>query len=53
MIYKIKQLFCKHKNIGYYTKNSKFHHLQGERVYRICQDCNKVVDSEFLSNEEF
>lgn len=50
---KLKQLFCKHKNTGYFTKNSKYHHLQGERVYRICKDCGKIIDSEFLSNEEF
>lgn len=50
---KLKQLFCRHKNVGYYQKNSIFHALNGERVYRICEDCGKIIDSEFLDTEEF
>ena len=50
---KIKQLFCKHKNIGYYRMQTKYHNIQGENVYRICEDCNKIIDREFLSNEDF
>ena len=50
---KLKQLLCRHKNIGYYTKISKYHNLQGETVYRICNDCGKIISSEFYNNEEF
>lgn len=49
---KIKQLFCKHENNEYKQLISKYHHLQGERIYRFCADCGKLLDSEFLTNEE-
>lgn len=49
---KIKQLFCKHKNIEYKRRITEFHHLQGERVYKFCADCGKLLDSEFCTWEE-
>lgn len=49
---KIKQLFCKHKNIEYKRRITKFNHLQGERVYKFCADCGKLLDSEFCTWEE-
>lgn len=50
---KIRQLFCRHKEFEYCTKIQPFHHLQGERVYKRCVKCGKIIGSEFLSNEEF
>lgn len=50
---KLKQLFCRHKNFGYYEKQSPFRALNGVRVFRICENCGKIIGSEFLSNEEF
>lgn len=49
---RIQKLFCKHKN----TFKAKqvgniFQALNGERVYIICKDCNKVVDSIFYEHE--
>lgn len=49
---KIKQLFCKHKNIEYKRRITKYHHLQGERIYKFCADCGKLLDSEFCTWEE-
>lgn len=49
---KIKQLFCKHGNVEYKEKISKYHHLQGKRVYCFCSECGKLLGSEFLTNEE-
>jgi len=53
MIKKIKQLFCQHKDTGYYTKISKYYNLRGEHIYKICRECGKIIESEFISNEEF
>lgn len=50
---KLKQLFCRHKKFGYYEKQSPFRALNGVRVFRICENCGKILDSEFLSTEEF
>ena len=49
---KIKQLFCKHKNIEYKRRITKYHHLQGDRIYKFCADCGKLLDSEFSTWEE-
>ncbi len=53
MIRKIKQLFCKHKNVEYKKLITKYHALNGELVYTFCADCGKLLEKEFLSNEEF
>lgn len=45
------QLLCKHKNKGWYTKNSMFQSLSGERQYQVCTDCGKVVSERFLEYE--
>lgn len=50
---KLKQLFCRHKNFGYYEKQSPFRALNAVRVFRICENCGKIIGSEFLSLEEF
>lgn len=50
---KLKQLFCRHKNVGYYEKQSPFRALNGVRVFKICESCGKIIGSEFLSIEEF
>lgn len=49
---KIKQLLCKHKNIEYKRRITEYHHLQGERIYKFCADCGKLLDSEFCTWEE-
>lgn len=49
----LKQLFCRHKNVGYYEKKSPFRALNGVRVFRICKGCGKIIDSEVLDTEEF
>lgn len=51
-IIKIKQLFCKHKNIEYKRRITEYHHLQGDRIYYFCADCGKLLDSEFCTWEE-
>lgn len=51
-IIKIKQLFCKHKNIEYKRRITEYHHLQGDRIYKFCADCGKLLDSEFCTWEE-
>lgn len=50
---KIKQLFCKHKEIEYKKKIQPFHNIQGETVYMFCKDCGKLLGTKFMSNEEF
>lgn len=49
---KIAQLFCKHENSDWYRKESKFQMLHGERKYQICNNCGKVIDKIFKSNED-
>lgn len=49
---KLRQLFCKHKNVEYKEIVSKYHHLQGERIFIFCADCGKALGSRFYSNEE-
>ena len=49
---KIKQFFCKHKNVGFFRLETKFHHLHGEVVYTICEDCGKILKDEFMEWEE-
>ena len=51
-IIKIKQLFCKHINIEYKRRITEYHHLQGDRIYKFCADCGKLLDSEFCTWEE-
>lgn len=46
---KIKQLFCKHKNIEYKRRITEYHHLQGDRIYKFCADCGKLLDSDFCT----
>lgn len=42
----------KHKNIEYKRRITKYHHLQGDRIYKFCADCGKLLDSEFCTWEE-
>lgn len=49
---KIKQLFCKHKNIEYFRRKSIYQPLHGERIYMFCADCGKELGSRFYTNEE-
>ena len=45
---KIAQLFCRHKNKGWYTRQSTFHNLQGQTQYLICEDCGKELKTQFI-----
>ena len=47
----LERLFCKHEKV-YYTKQTRFYHLQGKRVYCRCSKCGKELDSEFVTNDE-
>lgn len=49
---KIKQLLCKHEIIEYKRRITEYHHLQGNRIYKFCSDCGKLLDSEFCTWEE-
>lgn len=49
---KIKMIFCKHKNIEYKRRITEYHHLQGDRIYKFCADCGKLLDREFYTWEE-
>ena len=48
---KLLQLFCKH-DAEWYRKVEKFHNLSGERQYRICKKCGKILDTRFIPTEE-
>ena len=50
---KIKQLFCKHKNIEYMQPRTKYLTLNTETVCTFCADCGKLLKTEHISNEEF
>lgn len=45
-----KQLFCKHEFVQA-VKKSKFVHLQGRRIYTVCEKCGKVKDSYFKEEQ--
>ena len=49
----LKQIFCRHKNLSPYLKVEKYLNLSGETVYWKCDRCDKIVKSEFYTNEEF
>ena len=49
---KLKQIFCRHKNSGYYREPGPFEALDTVRVYRICDRCGKILGSESMTNEE-
>lgn len=50
---KIAQLFCKHKNKGWYKMTEKYSCISGERRYLICEDCGKIFTDCFLKYEGF
>lgn len=50
---KIKQLFCRHKNLGYYRIISKYSNIQGCTVFSYCVDCGKKLGSEFYTWDSF
>lgn len=45
---KLGQFFCKHKNNGWYKKNSTFSIISGEQSYKVCRDCGKILDEQFI-----
>lgn len=50
---RIKQLFCRHKNIEYKQPVSKFHALNTETVCTFCADCGKLLKTEYMDIDEF
>lgn len=50
---KLKQIFCRHKNSGYYQEPGPFEALNMVHVYRICDRCGKILSFEPMTNEEF
>lgn len=48
---KLKQLFCRHKNTQWMKEKSKFQCLSGDRIYLVCKDCEKILDSTFREHE--
>lgn len=50
---RIKQLFCKHKNIEYKEPITKFHALNTNTVCTFCVDCGKLLKTEYISNDEY
>jgi hypothetical protein len=44
LLTKIKQKFCKHKNIQWYESNQRSIHLRlGPELFKICDDCGKEL----------
>ena len=50
---RIKQLFCRHKNIEYKTPVSKYHALNTVTVCTFCTDCGKLLKTEHMDIDEF
>lgn len=50
---RIKQLFCRHKNIEYKQPVSKFHALNTATVCTFCADCGKLLKTEYIDINEF
>ena len=49
---KIAQFFCEHRNAGWYRDDSAtFQIVSGERHFKICRDCGKVLDERFQDYE--
>jgi len=48
---KFKQLFCKHKNTGWFQKQEMFSLLNGEKHYHICKDCGAKLGTRFMEYE--
>ena len=48
---KIGQFFCRHKESQWCQKSQLFFNLSGDRVYLICLDCGKQIDSKFVKHD--
>lgn len=48
---KLGQLICRHKHKGWYVKEETYHCISGERIFLICEDCGKIIDSFFQEYE--
>lgn len=48
----LRQLFCRHEPEYCRDTSSRFCNLNGATVYKVCKKCGKVVDKEFMTNEE-
>ena len=51
---KLGQLLCRHKHKGWYEKKEQetYRGISGERIYLICEDCGKIIDSFFQEYED-
>lgn len=50
---KLGQLLCRHRHKGWYEKEEQetYRCISGERIYLICEDCGKIIDSFFQEYE--
>lgn len=44
------QLFCKHKRKAWFTKQTEFLNISGQRKYQYCEDCGKFIHSIYEPN---
>lgn len=44
---KIVQLFC-HHNALWYKNVGPYHNLSGEKRYKVCKKCGKILDETFI-----
>lgn len=44
----IKKANCIHKNLMWIKEKSIFKFLNGDRIYLICKDCNKILFNSFM-----
>lgn len=44
---KLRQLLCDHDPEWYEVRNGPFFNLSGERRYKVCKKCGKVLDTYF------
>ncbi len=48
---KLGQLLCRHKNTGWYVEKSRFQSLKGEKQYKVCEGCGKILGEKLLEYE--
>lgn len=50
---RIRQLFCRHRNLEYKEPITIYHALNSNTVCTFCKDCGKLLKTEHISNEEY
>lgn len=48
---KAKQIFCRHKETELMTQRGAFCVISGDRIYKVCKRCGKVISSYFAEHE--